>query len=224
MLYPIISYNSIDILTAMRGITVPIGSAPARLWVISGWKVPVSQYRNSYAWNIKQSIYIWHVYQARSRGGGGAGGGGGGGSSRTKKKRRPKKKKKKERERRKEEDLGRKRIKSRERYNESSSFSNNLMKRQSLGANWIQIRIKSRERYNELSSFSINSMKCQSLGTYWIQTMIKSGEWYNESSSFFNNLMKRQSFRARRGGRGIWFKQGLRVENCTTNRLLSLVI
>ena len=40
--------------------------------------------------------------------------------------------KKKERERKKKgEDVGRKRITSRERYNESSSISNNLMKRQS---------------------------------------------------------------------------------------------
>ena len=54
-------------------------------------------------------------------------------------------------------------IKSREWYNESSSFYNNLMKRQSFRAT----------RKDNL-----------------IQTRIKSREWYNESSS--NNLMKRQ--------------------------------
>ena len=76
-------------------------------------------------------------------------------------------------------------IKSRERYNESSSFSNNLMKRQSFraslergggGGNGIQTRIKSRERFN-------GTMKM------------------NESSSFSINLMKSESFRASRGRR-----------------------
>ena len=87
-----------------------------------------------------------------------------------------------------------------------------------------------RTRYNKSSSFSNNVIKCENFhasrrnGQKWIQTRIKSREWYIESSSFFNNLMKRQSFRAMRGGRGIWFKQGLRVENGLTNRLLSLII
>ena len=40
--------------------------------------------------------------------------------------------KRERKKRRKEEDVGRKRIKSRERYDESSSLSNNLMKRQKL--------------------------------------------------------------------------------------------
>ena len=91
------------------------------------------------------------------------------------------------------------RIKSREWYIESSSFFNNLMKRQSFRA-------------------------MRGGGGNLIQTRIKSREWYIESSSFFNNLMKRQSFRATRGGRGTWFKQGLRVDNGPTNRLLSLII
>ena len=55
-----------------------------------------------------------------------------------------------------------------------------------------------------------------------IQTMIKSR--YNESSSFSDNLMKRQSFHAWRGRAKTDFRQGLSVENNTTNRLLSLII
>ena len=47
---------------------------------------------------------------------------------------------------------------------------------------------------------------------------------HNESSSFSNDLMKRQSFRASRGRGGTEFRQGLRVENGTSNRLLSLII
>ena len=51
---------------------------------------------------------------------------------------------------------------------------------------------------------------------------------YNESSSFSNDLMYCKSFRASRaqmgGGGGTEFRRGLKVENGTTNRLLSLMI
>ena len=57
----------------------------------------------------------------------------------------------------------------------------------------------------------------------------KSENGYNESSSFSNDLMKRKSFRASRGREGggkgkTEFRWGLKVENGTTNRLLSLMI
>ena len=111
------------------------------------------------------------------------------------------------------------RIKSRELYNESSSFSNDLMTRKSSfralrgrggGIILIQTRIKSRKRYNESSSFSNDlwNLKSSALragrerGWTWIQTRIKSRELYNESSSFSNDLMKRKSFRASRGRGG----------------------
>ena len=53
---------------------------------------------------------------------------------------------------------------------------------------------------------------------------IKGRERYNESSSFSNNLMKRQNFAREGGGGGTEFRQWLRVEKGTTNRLLSLII
>ena len=63
------------------------------------------------------------------------------------------------------------RIKSRERYNESSSFSNDLMKRKSFrasrgrgGGGLNSDEDYFRERYNESSSFSNNLMKLQSFG------------------------------------------------------------
>ena len=48
-------------------------------------------------------------------------------------------------------------------------------------------------------------------------------ERYNESSSFSNDLMKIKNFRASRGRGEPEFRRGLRVENCTANRLLSLI-
>ena len=87
----------------------------------------------------------------------------------------------------------------RERYNESSSFSNDLMKRKSYRAWRGRGKLNADEDYFR--------------------------EQYNELSSFSNNLMKRRSFRASRWrGGGTEFRQGLRVENGTTNRLLSLMI
>ena len=58
-------------------------------------------------------------------------------------------------------------FKSRKRDDESTSFSNNLMKRQNFrashgGGSFVQIRIKSREHYTESSAFSHNLMKLQS--------------------------------------------------------------
>ena len=71
------------------------------------------------------------------------------------------------------------RNKSRERYNESSSFLNYLMKR-----------------------LSFRASRGGGGGGGRIHTRIKSRERSNESSSFSNNLMKRQSFRASRGRGG----------------------
>ena len=57
-----------------------------------------------------------------------------------------------------------------------------------------------------------------------IQTRIKSREWYNELSSFssFNETSKLRASRGR--GRVTKLRQGIRVENGTTNRLLSLAL
>ena len=49
-------------------------------------------------------------------------------------------------------------------------------------------------------------------------------EQYNESSSFSNDLMNRKSFNASRERGKTEFRRGLRVENFTTNRLVSLMI
>ena len=96
----------------------------------------------------------------------------------------------------------------------------------------IQTRIKSRKRYNESSSFSNDLMKRKSFRALRGRGKLYSDEdyfreRYNESSCFSNNLMKCQSFRASRarmGGGKTEFRRGLRVENGTTNRLLSLMI
>ena len=50
-------------------------------------------------------------------------------------------------------------------------------------------------------------------------------ERYNKSSSFSNDLMKIKKLQrfARQGGGEPEFRRGLRVENCTANRLLSLI-
>ena len=48
-------------------------------------------------------------------------------------------------------------------------------------------------------------------------------ERYDESSSFSNDLMKIKSFLASRERGEPESRRGLRVENCTTNRLLSLI-
>ena len=60
-------------------------------------------------------------------------------------------------------------------------------------------------------------MKCKS---FRASRGIKS-RGYNEPSSFSDDLMKRKSF-AREGETE--FRRGLRVDNGTTNRLLSLMI
>ena len=113
------------------------------------------------------------------------------------------------------------RIKSREiRYNESSLFSNILMKRQSFaweggGTEFRQGLWVEKGTTNRL----LSKLRFTREGD-WIQIRIKSREIrYNESSLFSNILMKRQSF-AWEGG-GTEFRQGLWVEKGTTNRLLS---
>ena len=100
------------------------------------------------------------------------------------------------------------RIKSRERYNESSCFSNDLMKRKSFrasrgrgGGGKTKCRRGLRiENYNELSSFSNDLMNRKSFRALRGRGGGEEYFWerYNESSSFSNNLMKRQSFRVSR--------------------------
>ena len=105
------------------------------------------------------------------------------------------------------------RIKSRKQYNESSSFSNYVMKRQNgRGETWT----KSRKQYNESSSFSKNLTKRQSF-----RALRGWGKLNLDKDFKSNNLMKRHSFRALRGGgKGIWIQTRTRYTESSSSLII----